>query len=680
VTAPTWNPSFGDIDITGDDAQIVMGTTVNRDLIQNSYRFVRGQPAMYLGGKEIAERVRCYVAAGNHDLIVKALETDHAVVLAGPPGCGRETTAIAAISQLRPGVRIRRFSPEDEDAEELYTKGEGYLIRAADGGSRLGHCAEAVRASGGYLVVIADAETERPSAVAHLPLFVVEPPDALSVYRRRVTERGFDDWWHWDRASVLLEDARPVDARRLADLIEEIAPAGGDFAEPQAEITHAYQGWRDELCGWFDRHPEPHERALLVAAAVLEPADEANVYTVASSLARRLEIEMNGAGLAWCPVTRLRALLDAGDKDGLIVFRRHGFARSALRHVLTDYPLARSDLLEWLATLPTDAAVPPGLRVSLAETFAELAAEHGAADRLIETARTWGADDLADLAYTALSRTCLDPRVGGRVRRELYEWSRRDRTPQTLKLVIARVCEPLGQTYPSVALTRIKHLATHGNRQVRGEAVEAAQALAEAGHHAEVLTAVLGWCAETNGESLSRAMRRKRRLAGAAIFLELARTVTGSGVPELLAGDRPGGPIRYEPGWRAALDGFMAFGTRDIAIEDVACRWLDAALEHPHVRDEIVRLFIEAAKPTASATPALSTARYAARPAWHDPTTAKIMISIAENWAAVDRANPVRREIKEGIVIPLTRPWWLRLVKLVYVYLRTLFKLDRPQR
>jgi hypothetical protein len=70
----------------------------------------------------------------------------------------------------------------------------------------------------------------------------------------------------------------------------------------------------------------------------------------------------------------------------------------------------------------------------------------------------------------------------------------------------------------------------------------------------------------------------------------------------------------------------------------------------------------------------LPDAAYGTEPARRDPTTAKIMISVVRRWAAADRSDPVRQEIKEDIVIPLTRPWWLRLLKIIYVHVRTLIK------
>jgi hypothetical protein len=664
MTAPVREP--GSTEIPGDNAQNAVANQVSGDLIQQSYRFVRGRPSMHLGLEEIEDRVRCHVAANNHDLVVNALRINRAVLLAGPLGCGRETTAIAAMTQLRPDIPIRRFSLEDEDAEEIYAKGGGYLVHAVDTGlSRLGSCLDAVRASDGYLVVIADGEAEPAST---LPAFVIEPPHPVQVYRRRMAVRGLSEWWDWSEVPTLLEHALPADARRLTELIERIDGRGGDVASRQAEVTHAYRGWRNELRVWFRDHPEPHERALLIAAAALSPAEEANVYTVASSLARRLEITMSGAGLAWCPLTGLRRLLEADGQDGQVIFRRLDYAKSILRHAIADYPLARSDLLSWLAALPADDAVPKELRNPLAATFADLAAEYGPAGLIVDTAREWGRANHADLAFIALSQTCLHPRVGGPVRQALYKWSRTAHLPQTLKLVIARVCEPLGQTYPSIALTRLKHLATHGDQLVLGEVLAAARALAASGSHAGVLAAALSWCAETDPEQLSIPARQRRRRAGALLFLELAGPVTESGLPSVLDGDEAIDPMAGVPGWRAALDMLSDFGSGHALLEQVVHRWLDAALTLPSVRAGIEGSLVEAARP-----PHVRTLdRYGIEPR-RDPTSAEIMIGVARRWALTD---PARRQTKEDIVIPLMRPW-LRCLMILYVQVRTLLEAER---
>ena len=660
--------TVSDLDIDADSGQVVVGTTVNGDLVQTMTTFVRGQPPMYLSSAEVSDRLACYIPAYTHDIMVKELCLNHAIGLVGPRGSGRETAAIAAMHHLRPAIPIRRFALAEEDTEEIdAARACGYLIHAENSSlTRLGRCIEAVRTSGGYLAVVAERETRQPAATP-LTWITVESPHPVQVYRRWVRRLGPAEWADWDQAAALLEGALPADARRLADLAAQASRHGGDIAARQAEAAHAYSGWQEDLRSWFGEHPEPHDRALLVAAATLPSgAEEAYIYAAASSLAQRLHIDINGGGLAWCPVTGLRALLQAEQEGGRIVFHRIGYAKSALRHALADYPLARPDLLAWLAALPTGDAAASGMEDKVAETFTDLAAEHGEDEYITRTARTWGQDDRADLAFIALSRSCLHPRVGSRIRQALYDWSRAASTPQTLKLTIARVCQPLGQTYPSVALTRLKHLATYSNRQVASEVIIAARALASEGHPEEVLAAALGWCAETNQENLTDRARTRRRKVGAMLFLELARPVAPSGLPEILDRDQAPDPVSCVSGWQAVLDFHARPGLWNNAIELVLIRWLDAALRHAHLRARISAALIDAAAPSMS----LDRASWIA-PAKPDLANAKLMIDVAQRWAATDPADIIRTRIKDQIVIPLTYPQWLRLLKAIYANLRT---------
>ena len=94
-----------DVDVGEDSGQVVVGAVVNGDLVQNMTTFVRGQPPMYLSSAEVSDRVACYVPARNHDLVVKELRLNQAIGLVGSPGSGRQTTAIAAMHQLRPAIQ-----------------------------------------------------------------------------------------------------------------------------------------------------------------------------------------------------------------------------------------------------------------------------------------------------------------------------------------------------------------------------------------------------------------------------------------------------------------------------------------------------------------------------------------------------------------------------------------------
>ena len=50
------------------------------------------------------------------------------------------------------------------------------------------------------------------------------------------------------------------------------------------------------------------------------------------------------------------------------------------------------------------------------------------------------------------------------------------------------------------------------------------------------------------------------------------------------------------------------------------------------------------------------------------------MIGMVRRWASVD---PARRQVKEDIVVPLTYPWWLRLLTILYVHVRTFVEMER---
>ncbi|WP_424535826.1 hypothetical protein ACOZ38_38170 [Sphaerisporangium viridialbum] len=498
-----------DVTIEGDESQNVIGNTVGRDLVVQVIKNVRGRPSMILSEAQIAERVAVYVPALNHDRIAAVLARDNVIALCGPEGDGMTTTAIAVLRHVRPGIRIQSFSAGEDDVGEVAAKTEayGYLVRAHDEDPwRLRSFLEAVRMSDGFAIVIGTAAEQRRFAGFQATIEVEAPP-AEAVYLSHLARRGLGEsgWPHWQRGLELLKSASPGDASRLAELVEIISREGGDTLD----VEHAYLGWAEELRTWFSDHSELLDQTLMIAAATIEPADETQVYAAALSLARHLEIKPPGGGLAWTPTTGLCVLLATWRDNERIVFRRHGYAESVLPHVCTEYPLARMELLSWLSDLPTDKvlALEPTLGHRLVEKFAELAAGYNAHEKITQMAHLWAGGTRSDLAYIALAETCLHPVVGGRVRQKLYEWSTQSQTSQTLKLTIARVCQVLGETYLPIALTRLQHLATHGNKQVRDEVFEVARSLAELDPGA-VFTTALHWARTSVNRSYNDAVRR----------------------------------------------------------------------------------------------------------------------------------------------------------------------------
>ncbi|MFB4306117.1 hypothetical protein [Actinomadura sp. GTD37] len=709
---------INDVTISGDNAVSAFGNTVSGDLYMN-IRAERARRVMGLAEEEIRDRVAGYVRVRNHDLIVEALRRDRVVALAGPKGAGVTTTAVAALRELRPELPIIPFSSA-ETRDTDWSVERGYLLRAADEDdeSRLRSCKESVRASPGSCLLMVGTAAEVRRSAEFLQPIIVEPPAADAVYRRRLDVRGLGgtEWPGWPRAAELLKNASPGDARRLADLVWETGDA--------TEAERAYLRWAEQLRAWFAESSGLRDQTLLIAAAAITPATESRVYGAALSLARHLRINVEGGGLAWCPSGALSELLGADRVDDRLEFRRYGYASTVLRHVCQDYPLVRTDLLAWLSELPADEAVmlDAALQRRVAAVFADLAADNDMPAWIFRIARGWADRGNADLAYLALAGTCLHPGVGGRVRRQLYEWSTERQTRQTLKLVIVRVCQELGRTYPSIAMTRLKHLAKSGNDQVRAEVADAAADLARV-HGEEVFKAALGWCGAAAGSDSEQDAARLAatalrilldmpdgvgperaaavlgavqrlavcgdtvRSAALAAALRLASghrdAVVGAALGWARAGDGPppygkqlalfGAALFLELAAERGADGLALVLTGPGAVAPAPCAPAWSVMLAVEVGTDAgfggvpdtVMLWLD----TAAARPDLrpKIVSLFAAVAEQEPERRTLMVELARAWAGTRRDH---RGIRDDLLMRLLMPEWKRLLLVLWVTLR----------
>lgn len=685
------------------------GNAVGRDVVVQRLGTVRGRPDTVLSEQEILARTEAYVPVGNHDALRKTLELYRFVALAGPSGSGTETTAVALLGRLLPAARIHRFSTEQDDVEEAphLKAGDGHIVRARDSEpSRLRSFLSAVRASRGFVVVVGTAEEHRGFAEFLAPI-TVEPPPAEEVYRSHLRHRHVHPRWpDWPRAGELLEGASPGDASRLAGLVAEISAEGGG----EHEVEQAYLGWAEHLRAWFGAHREPVERAWAIAAAALGRADETLIHQSALSLAGRLGTAPEGGGSARTPVE----MLDELREGECPVFSRRGYADSVLDHVCAENLLAHAELLDWLGDLPTAPFLDGENEHAhhLVRLFARLASRYDAPEHVTRKAYEWAGGEAreVDLAYIALSATCLDPAIGGRVRSTLYEWSRESRTPQPLKLTVARVCQVIGQTYPPVALTRLMHLATHGDAQVRGEAAAVAGELAEQDASA-VFTTALRWVRSTcelasrPAESrLDTAMRVLLGLlpafgrTGPRQVLEAVDHVVVQGHPHLrphllkhartLAEEHPLPVLSFALDQAGAFDSpppRQTFGT-DLFLslvasarpEDLSALLTDGvdpldavtawafALESPSSFPgfaEALSRWLDLAE----TRPDLIDPLYAA--AWHSRPTRRLLTDLVARWSS---GRPERRPVREALLVHILLPEWRRRLLTARIRLRGL--------
>jgi len=315
-------------------------------------------------------------------------------------------------------------------------------------------------------------------------------PDATAVFRKHL-EFSIDDLptlpaelidalltqtWVVER----LRQALPAEAARYARLVKEVYAT---------EVTHVWdivdavrsasEDWSGQLRAELDEQdqgPDPWRRSLLLASAALEGAGAAVVVNAAELFLKvsKAPCELPHPLLALGAVTQLQKIKETSLDPKTTTFTRLQYGRSVLSHVWSEYPALRQYILAWLSRVPTEVH---GLKQEHAEALAdrvvELAARHDAWI-VTQLAWTWAyakanggkARLQRSMAVRLLGTAAIDQRIGRTIRERLYQWAKS--TSPELQLVVAQVCgSDFGLAYPSVAFTRLRHLANSSDEQVR---------------------------------------------------------------------------------------------------------------------------------------------------------------------------------------------------------------------
>ncbi|MQA94117.1 MAG: hypothetical protein GEV11_05515 [Streptosporangiales bacterium] len=558
----------------------------------------RGGEVLFPEDRIEAERAT-YVPVLGYQRILIGLRARNVVVLTGAAHRGRTTTGLVALAEVLPRLSVHRLRREPEGGgfgldHPAAEREAGYILEldGEEDPPQLGRLIERVRDLDAYLVLVTDEVTWRRLSLAHQELTAVNvaQPDAKEVYRRHLAHRMIgDDWPEWPEGLRLLTGARPGDAARLASLVAEARRAGlagGDPDEQRRAVKSAYLGWSTELTRWFGGHRGPHDRVLLITVAALQPIPGDTALACAVPLAAAMGEPGTEGRLGWPSVTELPTRLDAVTGEEGLRFPRPGYARAVLEHVWEEYPLVREHLAGWLADLPASVPMRRGTLNTLVDTYLELAARARDGAAVTEIVPHWLAAGRQEAAVRALSQGGVDLRIGGHVRRRLLDWARRPDLDQALKLAITDTCRQLGEVHLSAALTRLKHLAAHGNAQVRDEVVAVVESLADRPYRLyAVASEVIGWTAPTGDSSDTAA----RRATGAQLFMWLAKKVDSDGLPLLLVGRPALAAGDTRSAWTAVLMWKLP------EFHTVVRSWLDAAADRTELRETVTATLLDAA-------------------------------------------------------------------------------------
>ncbi|MFF2013722.1 hypothetical protein ACFVWY_32310 [Streptomyces sp. NPDC058195] len=449
----------------------------------------------------------------------------------------------------------------------------------------------------------------------------------------RAEEPGFPvaNWLKHPKMKALLNGQNPTEVLSIVELMREArrtalrtiteasvgldalqlrrleASADSDdeaVAEQVADVVAARNNWEDDLHDW---HEEPErtsfQRNFLVTAAVLRGAPVGHIYAKAADLNKALDREdVEVAGQKAPGVIAMSRTIRADrTKEGVLSFRRPHWDDAALEYFWTDRPLARMPFLQWLAQAPLDepklAMESVGLddRRALAARVGDFAVRwavrHRRQEPLEEVVKSWHKNSnkmLWPLATALLDDAAVHPASAPYIHTMLLAWAKR-KTEVALTLAVVSVCAgEFGRTHTGKALRRLQHAAESEHPDVADALQDAVRTLwADTSVRPLLFKDIAGWCGSD----------KTKDTVGRQTFAALATAAEqdSHGIPLILDNLNQGDNEGFHPssegliqGWRTLLrEGPGPTGKRQ--VDTAVFLWLDAALQHPSLKDLILQ-------------------------------------------------------------------------------------------
>jgi len=565
---------------------------------QITYNYYRDVLAALALDANAMRRVRdSYVKTPEFDIARAVLENESAVVLSGPPGCGRRTTGIVLLADLGITPKTVMLDPEGFDRQLEVAPGHGYLLNldedhdqlTAKAGAWIHDLGVRLRAINSRLIVRAREQSLRALGLNEgaLRAIRVTPPPAAAVFWSHLASMTSgpvaDAWAQHQRVVSTLATATPSDGVRLARIVAETAAVTVPEEQRVDQVMAEYSNWAAELAEWFQQTAQQdggYARALLLASAALEGAPAATVFVAADRLATLVGLSREpGGALVGPDVRELVGRINAELHDRSIRFPRPAYGQSVLDHVWEERPHLQSALREWLTGIPSPHDEGSG---RAAQALTGLAIRQREASLVCAAAEQWARNPASrrELAVGTLTEASLSEQIGRDVRRQLYEWARSAGAAESTHLAVAAVCVgQLARAYPQIALTRLRHLAVRQNTIVQESVFEGMAGLVQDRTlRRSVLSEVHDW---VGGQE-------PRRSAGLRAFLRLARPEENSEITILSGTDERDWDLLAGL-WRGALRDHTPDGVAK-AAGAVASGWLEAAVQKQALRESVLEV------------------------------------------------------------------------------------------
>ncbi|MET7696410.1 hypothetical protein [Streptomyces sp. NPDC005485] len=431
-----------------------------------------------------------------------------------------------------------------------------------------------------------------------------------------------------DDIIALLDGQPPVEALEIVSLILD-AHRASDSNLPNLEalarkrkrgsetpfdrqvlsVIAARNNWRPQLLAWHKESGRTSfQRNFLLACATLRGASVAHVYASTADLASVLgDSDPSLEGQQDPGVIEMIDSIEAELRaDDTVNFNRPECDDAALEYFWVDRPLSRVKFLEWLAYAPLKKPkaalekLPAAERQAMAERIGSFAlrwaVHHRRQEPLRELVQRWHKTPFWTTAVQLLTSACLQTASASYIHEMLLRWAKTDNAAQQLATV--EVCAgEFGVLYTGKALRRLVHAAGSEDPEVRQAIQKAVHGLWSDPSARRILFGyVIDWC-RVGGPRLEAGQEAFKALAGSAHSdaPTLPALLPHSDEAEFSA------PVAdLIVGWRALLQGTEGFD-QDGPASAVVRLWLDAALSHPHIRADVLKVFSAAVRSTDSA-------------------------------------------------------------------------------
>ncbi|MEU7649326.1 hypothetical protein [Streptomyces huasconensis] len=418
------------------------------------------------------------------------LEETHTVLVDGPPGSGRNSTA-RMLLHAYPALRgnLREVLPEDDEGNLLLDPqqvgdAEGLLLDLSDIDratwqalhSWLPGYHAAVRKHGSRLAVVVPHPPAAPLDNVLTPHRAgIGAPRRLHVLRRALLLEDFPPGTPDPPPPGvlrLLEREPPIrDVARLAELITRArrSQPSDDFEAWCAKALAAINLQPEDVAQQVVTLGEGRPKALLLTTAMLHGESGARsdaVYEACEALLDTVDHPADDRPLLEREdlSARFEEIRAAPDAQGRVTFKALDYAPAVRTHFWNNMPGLRTRLGDWVAKAISLRSLTEADRTALVEHYASQALGSGAVEDLLRRVVDWSTrqgPEFRAAAVQALARGATDATAGRVVRRRILTWSRENRLPGGHADVLIAVCSTtsLAAAYPQQAAVRLHHLA-----------------------------------------------------------------------------------------------------------------------------------------------------------------------------------------------------------------------------